>query len=53
MTNGITTIQVKKDYGIIKKMKEKSGFGWDDIEKKVMAEDAVWDAYIEVCPCHC
>jgi uncharacterized protein YktA (UPF0223 family) len=37
--------ELKSDYGIIKTLKELSGFGWDDRNKIVTAPNDVWEAY--------
>jgi len=42
-------LQLKKDYLIVKKLRELSGFGWDDDLKIVTATDEVWEAYLQVC----
>ena len=33
----------------MKKLRELSGFGWDDANKLVVAPVDVWDKYLEVC----
>lgn len=40
--------QLKRSYTIIKKLKDQSGFGWDDVLQTVTADDHVWDAYVKV-----
>ena len=37
---------LKKKYSIFIKVKNNSGFGWDDLRKMVIAPDLVWDAYL-------
>lgn len=39
---------VKSHYNHIKILMGLSGFGWDDITKRVTAEDQVWDDYLKV-----
>ncbi|RWR73164.1 Myb/SANT-like domain-containing protein [Cinnamomum micranthum f. kanehirae] len=41
---------LKTRYKQIKTLIGLSGFGWDDKEKKVTAEDQVWDDYVKVHP---
>ncbi|KAK1221507.1 hypothetical protein PQX77_015683 [Marasmius sp. AFHP31] len=36
----------KSDHKMVKELSEKSGFGWDDERKCVVATDEVWDALI-------
>ena len=33
---------------IFQRLKDNSGFGWDPVKKVPTADDAVWDAYLEV-----
>ncbi|KAJ7226259.1 Myb/SANT-like domain-containing protein, partial [Mycena haematopus] len=35
---------LKKDYLSVKSLRDKSGWGWDDVEKRVVVEDSVWEA---------
>jgi hypothetical protein len=44
----IVQIQLKKDFRIVKKLREQSGFGWDSTTNKVMAPDDVWEKYLTV-----
>jgi hypothetical protein len=44
----IVQTQLKKDFGIVKKLREQSGFGWDSTTSKVMAPDDVWQKYVAV-----
>jgi hypothetical protein len=42
---------LKKDFQVIHAMlcgPDTSGFGWDNVRKCVVAEDAVWQAYVQV-----
>jgi hypothetical protein len=42
---------LKKDFQVIHAMlcgPNASGFGWDNVRKCVVAEDAVWQAYVQV-----
>ena len=39
---------LKHHYNHIKTLMGLSGFGWDDVTKKVTASDQVWDDYITV-----
>ncbi|RWR88615.1 L10-interacting MYB domain-containing-like protein [Cinnamomum micranthum f. kanehirae] len=41
---------VKIHYNHIKILMCLSGFGWDDIKKRVIAEDQVWDDYLKAHP---
>lgn len=41
--------QLKKQYRIVKAIRNTSGFGWDDTKKIATATAEVWDAYIKVC----
>ncbi|KAF7334826.1 Myb-like domain-containing protein [Mycena sanguinolenta] len=41
---------LKKDYLAVKSLRDKSGWGWDDVEKRVVVEDSVWDALLIVNP---
>jgi hypothetical protein len=41
-------LQLKDDFKIVRKLRQQSGFGWDDELKMVTAEDSVWDAYLKV-----
>jgi hypothetical protein len=44
--------QLKGEFIEVKKLRELSGFGWDDDLKVVTATADVWEAYIKVCPLH-
>ncbi|KAJ3723958.1 hypothetical protein C8R42DRAFT_719848 [Lentinula raphanica] len=39
---------LKQSYSEVKALREMSGFGWDDIEKKVIATEEVWDNLLNV-----
>lgn len=39
---------LRKQYNNIKILLEQSGFSWDDMKEMVIAEDHVWDSYVEV-----
>ena len=41
--------QLKKDFAVVKQLREQSGFGWDNALKIVTAPPDVWDKYLEVC----
>jgi len=38
----------KKQYDILKELKNQSGFEWDEKRKMVIANDSVWSEYIKV-----
>lgn len=38
---------LKTTYGVSKALKEASGFGWDEVNKKIVASKKVWK-YIKV-----
>jgi hypothetical protein len=42
------TLQLKKEYDIVKELRNLSGIGWDDVTKHVKALPAVWDEYLKV-----
>ena len=37
---------MKKDYQIVKELRDLSGFGWDDEQEMVTASKEVWDTYV-------
>lgn len=39
----------KRQYNVITKVLEAQGFLWDDLRQMVIADDCVWQDYIEVC----
>ncbi|KAJ6402955.1 hypothetical protein OIU84_014962 [Salix udensis] len=39
---------MKKDYGVVKTLLTRAGFGWDESRQMVVADDKVWDSYIAV-----
>ncbi|OJA15947.1 hypothetical protein AZE42_13799, partial [Rhizopogon vesiculosus] len=39
---------LKKDFTVVKKLREQSGFGWDNTLKIVIAPPDVWEKYINV-----
>lgn len=41
--------QIKKEYSIVKAIREQLGFGWDDTLKIATAPEDVWETYIAVC----
>ncbi|KAI4297743.1 hypothetical protein L6164_037614 [Bauhinia variegata] len=41
---------MKKDYGVVKTLRNHKGFGWDEARHMVVADDKVWESYI---PAHC
>jgi len=40
--------ELKKKYNVFNKLKNLSGFGWDDEKQIPTADDATWEAYIEI-----
>ncbi|OAX43615.1 hypothetical protein K503DRAFT_765706 [Rhizopogon vinicolor AM-OR11-026] len=42
--------KLKKDFAVIKKLREQSGFGWDNTLKIVIAPPDVWEKYLKVLP---
>ncbi|KAJ6626023.1 hypothetical protein B0H10DRAFT_1662544, partial [Mycena sp. CBHHK59/15] len=41
---------LKAQYALVKSLREKSGWGWNDEEKHIAIEDSVWDVYLRVSP---
>ncbi|KAJ6479680.1 hypothetical protein C8R45DRAFT_1155799 [Mycena sanguinolenta] len=41
---------LKRDYLIVKSLHDKSGWDWDDVEKRVVVKDSVWEALLAVNP---
>ncbi|KAJ7760661.1 hypothetical protein DFH07DRAFT_957500 [Mycena maculata] len=41
---------LKAQYQMVKMLRDKSGWGWDDEEKHVVVEDSVWNTYLQVNP---
>ena len=41
-------LQLKQHFKTVKKLREVSGFGWDDGAKLVTVSDDVWDIYLKV-----
>eukprot|EP00474_Spongospora_subterranea_P001409 CRZ01867.1 hypothetical protein [Spongospora subterranea] len=41
---------LKKQYCLFRRLKDNSGFGWDDDKKIPTASDEVWDEYLEAHP---
>ncbi|TFK64063.1 hypothetical protein BDN72DRAFT_775130 [Pluteus cervinus] len=41
---------LKANFVQVKKLREQSGFGWDDVTKLVIASNDTWDAYIKSHP---
>lgn len=41
-------LQLKKEYREVKQLRDLSGFGWDDIQKLVTADNDVWLRLITV-----
>ncbi|KAG1858919.1 hypothetical protein F4604DRAFT_1518960, partial [Suillus subluteus] len=39
--------KLKKDFAVVKKLREQSGFGWDNTLKIVTAPPDVWEKYLE------
>ncbi|XP_065852437.1 uncharacterized protein [Euphorbia lathyris] len=39
-----------KQYNDVKNLLEQNGFSWDDARKMVIADDAIWDAFIKAHP---
>ena len=44
-------VKLKSAFVTVSKLREQSGFGWDDGLKMVTASDEVWEAYIMVGAC--
>lgn len=42
--------QLKKDFGIVKRLQEQSGFGWDSTTSKVTVPNDFWEKYLQVIP---
>ncbi|KAF7965578.1 hypothetical protein HWV62_42846 [Athelia sp. TMB] len=42
--------KLKKDFGIVKAIREQSGFGWDDGLKITTATEDVWETYLKAHP---
>jgi Myb/SANT-like DNA-binding domain len=40
--------QLKKEFNIVKKLRESSGFGWDSLKNIVTATADVWERYINM-----
>jgi hypothetical protein len=40
--------ELKKKYNVFKKLKDQSGFGWDEEKQILTADDETWEAYIQV-----
>jgi len=49
-TDQLKTVEkgLKKKYGIVKKLQDQRGFGGNPVTQTVVAEPAVWNAYIAV-----
>jgi len=42
--------KLRKQYGSFKKLLSQSGFGWDNVNKKVVVDDpSIWELHIKVC----
>ncbi|KAJ6532632.1 hypothetical protein B0H19DRAFT_853318, partial [Mycena capillaripes] len=41
---------LKAQYQLVKMLREKSGWGWNDEDKHIVVEDAVWEAYVAINP---
>ncbi|KAJ7751617.1 hypothetical protein B0H16DRAFT_1419396 [Mycena metata] len=39
---------LKAQFQLVKSLRNKSGWGWDDVEKHVVVSDDVWNAYLEI-----
>ncbi|KAJ7196180.1 hypothetical protein B0H12DRAFT_1272134, partial [Mycena haematopus] len=39
---------LKSQYQQVKKLREKSGWGWNDQDKHIVVDDATWEAYVKV-----
>ena len=44
----INLFQLKANCLVVQKLRELSGFGWDESKNIVVATDKVWDDYLEV-----
>ncbi|KAJ7449289.1 hypothetical protein FB451DRAFT_1147286 [Mycena latifolia] len=49
-SGGAPKQQMRAQYQLIKALREKSGWGWDDDGKHIVVEDSVWDAYLAINP---
>jgi hypothetical protein len=45
-------LQLKSEFIEVKKLREQSGFGWDDARKMVTATADVWEKYLAVGLCY-
>ncbi|KAJ6523041.1 hypothetical protein B0H19DRAFT_869807, partial [Mycena capillaripes] len=41
---------LKAQYQLVKMLRDKSGWGWNDEDKHIVVEDAVWEAYVAINP---
>ncbi|KAJ7870849.1 hypothetical protein B0H13DRAFT_1896029 [Mycena leptocephala] len=41
---------LKAQYQLVKMLRDKSGWGWNDQDKHIIVEDAVWEAYVAINP---
>ncbi|KAJ7939971.1 hypothetical protein B0H13DRAFT_1450797, partial [Mycena leptocephala] len=37
---------LKSQYQLVKKLRDKSGWGWNDEEKHIVVDDDTWEAYV-------
>jgi hypothetical protein len=45
----VLLLHLKKDFLIVKELREKSGWGWDATRHVATAPDSTWDELIQVC----
>ncbi|KAJ7318056.1 hypothetical protein DFH08DRAFT_715075 [Mycena albidolilacea] len=43
-------VSEKADYLIVKSLREKSGWGWDDERHLIVVSDDIWEEFIKTCP---
>ncbi|KAJ7788309.1 hypothetical protein B0H13DRAFT_2395059, partial [Mycena leptocephala] len=43
-------LSLKAQYQLVKMLRDKSGWGWNDQDKHIVIEDAVWEAYVAINP---
>ncbi|KAJ6490529.1 hypothetical protein DFH09DRAFT_1105072 [Mycena vulgaris] len=42
--------ELKGQYQLVKMLRDKSGWGWDDEEKHIVVENSIWDVYLAINP---
>ncbi|KAJ7882711.1 hypothetical protein B0H13DRAFT_2344505 [Mycena leptocephala] len=43
-------LSLEAQYQLVKMLRDKSGWGWNDQDKHIVVEDAVWEAYVAINP---